>query len=57
VEIIIINHKIKITLGGGKDNDGGVNAITTYCKNFCKCHSVPLSPTTTTTLTTLKMSA
>jgi hypothetical protein len=24
-----------------KENDGGANSTTTYCKNFCKCHNVP----------------
>jgi hypothetical protein len=24
-----------------KENDGGVNSTTIYCKNFCKCHNVP----------------
>jgi hypothetical protein len=24
-----------------KDNDEGVKSRMTYCKNFCKCHSVP----------------
>jgi hypothetical protein len=24
-----------------KGNDGGVNSAMIYCKNFCKCHSVP----------------
>jgi hypothetical protein len=23
-----------------RENDGGVNSIMKYCKNFCKCHSV-----------------
>jgi hypothetical protein len=27
--------------GGIKDHDGGVNSNVIYCKNFCKCHSVP----------------
>jgi hypothetical protein len=26
---------------GIKENDGGVNLIMTYCKNFYKCLSVP----------------
>jgi hypothetical protein len=24
-----------------KENDGGVNLTMIYCKNFCKCHSIP----------------
>jgi hypothetical protein len=24
-----------------KENDGGVNSIMIYCKNFYKCHNVP----------------
>jgi hypothetical protein len=24
-----------------KENDGGVNSTMIYCKNFCKCHSIP----------------
>jgi hypothetical protein len=34
---------------GIKENDGGVNSSTIYliyCKNFYKCHNVPLSSTT-----------
>jgi hypothetical protein len=27
--------------GGIKKNDGGMNSTVIYCKNFCKCHSVP----------------
>jgi hypothetical protein len=27
--------------GGIKENDEGMNLIMIYCKNFCKCHSVP----------------
>jgi hypothetical protein len=26
---------------GIKENDGGVNSVIIYCKNFCKCHNVP----------------
>jgi hypothetical protein len=26
---------------GIKENDGGVNSATMYCKNFCKCHNAP----------------
>jgi hypothetical protein len=26
---------------GIKENDGGVNSTMIYCKNFCRCHSVP----------------
>jgi hypothetical protein len=32
-----------------KENDGGVNSTMIdliYCKNFCKCHSVPPLSTT-----------
>jgi hypothetical protein len=25
-----------------KKNDAGANSTTIYCKNFCKCHNVPL---------------
>jgi hypothetical protein len=25
-----------------KENDRGVNSTIIYCKNFCKCHNVPL---------------
>jgi hypothetical protein len=24
-----------------KENDGGVNSIVMYCRNFCKFHKVP----------------
>jgi hypothetical protein len=24
-----------------KENDGGVNSTLIYCRNVCKCHSVP----------------
>jgi hypothetical protein len=35
---------LKLFQDGGrgiKENDGGVNSIMIYCKNFSKCHSVP----------------
>jgi hypothetical protein len=25
-----------------KENDGGLNSTMIYCKNFCKCHNIPL---------------
>jgi hypothetical protein len=42
------NVKTIPEMGGGriKENGEGVNSSMIYCKNFCKCHNVPLpSPT------------
>jgi hypothetical protein len=35
-------HKAVGSILSIKEKDGGVNSTMIYCKNFCKCHNVPL---------------
>jgi hypothetical protein len=41
------NEKVGPGIGGRgiKEHDGGMNSTMIYCKNFGKCHNVPLSCT------------